>query len=198
MQAYVGFLVAEPHKHPVIIKTLIGIAGHLEIVGAFRCARRGSLYGSSHLRQAALRLTRTARDVIVHVPDFALCHRLSFLVQTQDCLPLGNSRIAGTPLPGALSSAPPGARSSLQKSSRMLGRHRDKIRTNTRDWIAPGAKTNQDWPRSRRRRSPSKGVTGPVHLRRYCTSIAETIASPLVGLNSRTTMRSLAFTSKCC
>ena len=36
------------------------------------------------------------------------------------------------------------------------------------------------------------------HVRRYCTSIAETIASPLVGLNSRITMPSLAFTSKCC
>lgn len=34
--------------------------------------------------------------------------------------------------------------------------------------------------------------------RGYCTSIAETIASPLVGLNSRMTMPSFAFTSKCC
>ncbi len=37
---------------------------------------------------------------------------------------------------------------------------------------------------------------GCATRRRYCTSIAETIASPFVGLNSRITMPSLAFTSK--
>ena len=58
-------------------------------------------------------------------------------------------------------------------------------------------KTNGDSPKVTRRRPPSKGRIPTGHLRPYCTSIAETIASPLVGLNSRITMPSLAFTSKC-
>ena len=58
-------------------------------------------------------------------------------------------------------------------------------------------KTNGDSPKLARRRPPLKGSIPTGHLRRYCTSIAETIASPLVGLNSRITMPSLAFTSKC-
>lgn len=47
-------------------------------------------------------------------------------------------------------------------------------------------------------KSPSEGGTGSAHLQRYCSSIAETIASPLVGLNSRITMPSLGLASKLC
>lgn len=79
---------------------------------------------------------------------------------------------------------------------------------NTRDWSARAV--------SQRRRaeinetqSPLKGhmrgrpsccheFQAAAHVRHYCTSIAETIASPLVGLNSRITMPSLALTSKSC
>jgi hypothetical protein len=43
---------------------------------------------------------------------------------------------------------------------------------------------------------PRKSGDRSANVRRYCTSIAETIASPLVGLNSRTNIPSLPLTSK--
>jgi hypothetical protein len=36
------------------------------------------------------------------------------------------------------------------------------------------------------------------HIGCWCTSVADTIASPFVNLNSRTILPSLTFTSKCC
>ncbi len=66
MQAYVWFLEAEPCKHPVIIKSWIGISGHLEIIGAFSGTRRCRPYGPSDLRQIALRLFWTSCYVFIY------------------------------------------------------------------------------------------------------------------------------------
>ena len=60
MQAHVRFLEAEPSKHPVIVKSWIGISGPLEIVGAFSGARRCRPNCRSDLRQIALRLFWTS------------------------------------------------------------------------------------------------------------------------------------------
>ena len=74
MQAYVWFLVAEPGKHPIIIiNSCMGISGPLEIVGAFRGTRRGSPYGSSDLRQIALRLFWTPCYIFIYSTTFAFC-----------------------------------------------------------------------------------------------------------------------------
>ena len=73
VQAYVRFLEAEPNKHPVIIKSWIGISGHLEIIGAFSGTRRCHTYGRSDLRQIALRLFWTSCDIFIYFIIFALC-----------------------------------------------------------------------------------------------------------------------------
>ena len=74
MYAYVWFLEAEPDKHPVIIKSRIGISGHLEIIGAFSGARRCRPYRGSHLRQIALRFFWARCYVCVYFTGFAFCH----------------------------------------------------------------------------------------------------------------------------
>ncbi len=74
MYAYVWFLEAEPRKHSVIIKSCIGISGHLEIIGAFSGARRCRPYGRSDLRQIALRLFWTSCYVFIYFTTFAFCH----------------------------------------------------------------------------------------------------------------------------
>ena len=73
MQANVRFREAEPRKHPVIIKSWIGISGHLEIIGALSGARRCRPYGRPDLRQIALRLFRTSCYVFIYFTIFAFC-----------------------------------------------------------------------------------------------------------------------------
>jgi hypothetical protein len=70
----VWFLEAEPHKHPVIIKSWIGISGPLEIIGAFRGARRCRPYGRSDLRQVASRLFWTSCYVFIYFAIFSFFH----------------------------------------------------------------------------------------------------------------------------
>ena len=75
MYTYVWFLEAEPSEHPVIIiKSWIGISGHLEIVGALRGARHCRPYGRSDLREFALRLFWTSCYVFIYSITFAFCH----------------------------------------------------------------------------------------------------------------------------
>ena len=78
MQAYVWFLEAEPNKHPVIIKSWIGISGPLEIIGAFSGARRCRPYGRSDPRQIALRLFWTSCYVLIYFTSLAFCHGCVF------------------------------------------------------------------------------------------------------------------------
>jgi len=73
MYAEVWFLEAEPNKHPVIIKSWIGIPGHFEIIGAFRGTRRCRSYGRSDLRQIASRLFWTSCNVFIYFTIFAFC-----------------------------------------------------------------------------------------------------------------------------
>ncbi len=74
MYAHVWFLEAEPDKHPVIIKSRIGISGPLEIIGAFNGARRCRPYGRSDLRQIAMRLFGTPCYVFIHFTSLGFCH----------------------------------------------------------------------------------------------------------------------------
>ena len=74
MQAHVWFLEAEPSKHPVIIKSWIGISGPLEIIGAFSGTGSCRPNSRSDLREVALRLFRTSCYVFNDSTTFAFCH----------------------------------------------------------------------------------------------------------------------------
>jgi hypothetical protein len=75
MQAYEGFLEAEPGKHPiVIVNSWLVISGHSEIISAFSGARRSRPYGRSDLCQIALHLFRASCDVFIYSTAFASCH----------------------------------------------------------------------------------------------------------------------------
>lgn len=65
MEADVWLFEAEPNKHPVIVKSWVGISRHLEIIGAFSGTRRCRPYGRSDLRHFAVRLFWTSRDVVI-------------------------------------------------------------------------------------------------------------------------------------
>jgi hypothetical protein len=74
MQAYVRLLEAEPGKHPVIIKSRIGISWHLEIIRAFSGAWRRRPYRSPDLHQIPLCLFWTFCYVFVNPTTFVFCH----------------------------------------------------------------------------------------------------------------------------
>ena len=74
MQAYMGFLEAEPGKHPVIIKSWIGISWPVEIIGAFSGTWGSRLYRGPDLYQTAVCLFWTFCDVFVYFNRLAFRH----------------------------------------------------------------------------------------------------------------------------
>lgn len=75
VQADVWLLEAEPGKHSIVVKSWIGVSGHLEIIRAFNSTWCCGAYGRSDLPQILLRPFRTSCYVCVYfISNFAFYH----------------------------------------------------------------------------------------------------------------------------